>query len=74
MIDCIIGSSETVLKISAHGRWDAGVISIRDIERNLSNIDVVLYRRHSDIYVDFLLKIFVEAYNKKYDKCVSSSV
>ena len=35
MIDCIIGYWNAILRISAHGQWDKGVISrhsIRDIE------------------------------------------
>ena len=57
-MDCIIGSWEAIFKVSAHG-WtvagqgsDIGHRSVRDVDSNLSNVDVVLYRRHCDICGD----------------------
>ena len=68
MVDCIIGSREAILKISAHGRWDEGVISAitlhqgYTVDQNLSNVNVVLYRRHCVICpTDFLFFILIEA-------------
>ena len=52
MIDCIIGSWDAILRISAHGHWTVGRGNdIRHgIDQNLSNyVDIVLYHRHCDI-------------------------
>ena len=48
MIDCIIGSWDAILKISAHGRLDEGVVSAITpleiyIDKHLSNVDIVLF-------------------------------
>ena len=46
---CVIGLWDAILKKIARGRGsDIGCHSIRDIDQNLSNVDVVLYRRHCD--------------------------
>ena len=39
------------MEIFAHGRWDEGMILtiITPLDLNLSNVDIVLYRRHCDI-------------------------
>ena len=59
MIDCIIGSWDAILIISAHERWDEGLISTitpLGIEIKIcliQNVDVVSYRRHCDICANF---------------------
>ena len=44
------------------GHWDeseSGHRSIRDIDKNLSNVDVVLYRQHYDICANQSLIIII---------------
>ena len=62
MIACIIGSWDAIWEfplMDGETRSDIDQDSIGDIDENLSNVDVVLYRRHCDICADGFLFYFL---------------
>ena len=68
MIDCIIGSWDAILKISAHGRWDEGVIlaiTPFGIYSRSKFSDTVLYRRHCDICVKNVINLYTVLINNR---------